>query len=45
VLGVALTAIMILDFVTKCIHIYDMHNTYARIIHVVSIMLFSGSSY
>ena len=30
---------------TWCIHIYDMYNTYACIIQVVSNMLFSGSSY
>jgi len=44
-LEVALTVIMILDFVTRYIHIYDMHNNYVRIIHVVSNMLFSESSY
>ena len=44
-LGVALTAILIVDFVTRCIHIYNMHITYACTIQVVSNMLFSGSSY
>jgi hypothetical protein len=29
----------------RCIHIYDIHNTYACASKVVSNMLFSGSSY
>ena len=44
-LGVALAAIMILDF-EYLIHTYlEYENTYACIIQVVSDMLFSGSSY
>ena len=31
-------------YVTRCIHIYDMHNTYACANKLVSNMLFSGSS-
>ena len=43
--GCLLAAIMILDFkVTRCIHIWDMQNTYACTIQVVSSKLFSGSS-
>jgi len=36
---------MILRFVMRCIHIYDMHKNYSCTIQVVSNMFFSGSSY
>jgi hypothetical protein len=43
-LGVALAAIMILDLLQDAYIFYNMHNTYACEIKLVSDVLFSGSS-